>query len=57
MEVNPEELIGRYWQRIDRKFSELKENLEKLGFKPRIDVETSTDLGSFLEYLASSGIY
>jgi len=29
----------------------------EVGFQPRIDVETLTDLGSFLEYLASSGIY
>jgi len=36
MEVDPEELTGRYWQRIDRKFSELKENLEKLGFNPEL---------------------
>jgi sugar-specific transcriptional regulator TrmB len=51
MKINPEELIGKYWQRIDEKFPELKQNLEKLGFKPGIEEENSTQLESFLEHL------
>jgi hypothetical protein len=38
LEVNPEEIIGKYWQRIDTKFSELRQELEKLGFKSGIEV-------------------
>jgi hypothetical protein len=32
MEVAPEEIIGKYWQRIDTKFPELRQELEKLEF-------------------------
>jgi sugar-specific transcriptional regulator TrmB len=35
MEVDPEEIIGKYWQRIDEKFPELRQNLEKLEFQAR----------------------
>jgi hypothetical protein len=51
MEINPEKLIGEYWQRIDKKFPELRQNLEKLEFKPGIEEENSTQLESFLEHL------
>ena len=51
MEVNPEEIIGKYWQRIDTKFPELRQELEKLDFKPGIEAENSTDLADFLEHL------
>jgi hypothetical protein len=51
MEVDPEEIIGKYWQRIDKKFPELRLELEKLDFKPGIEAENSTDLADFLEHL------
>jgi hypothetical protein len=51
MEVDPEEIIGKYWQRIDGKFPELRQGLEKLEFKPGIEAENLTDLADFLEHL------
>ena len=53
MEVDPEEIIGKYWQRIDTKFPELRQELEKLDFKPGIEAENSTDLADFLGHLVS----
>jgi hypothetical protein len=51
MEVYSEEIIGKYWQRIDTKFPELRQELEKLEFKPGIEAENSTDLADLLGHL------
>ena len=51
MEVDPEEIIGKYWQRIDTKFPGLRQELEKPDFKSGIEAENSTDLADFLEHL------
>jgi hypothetical protein len=51
MEVNPEELIGRYWQAIKQEFPELDKHIERLEFKPGISQAEPVDLAQFLSYL------
>jgi hypothetical protein len=51
MEVNPEELIERYWQTIKQELLELDKHLERLEFKPGISQAEPVDLAQFLSYL------